>query len=242
MKRRGIWPVLLLVAVGGAIAREAPPEVEQVIAEARAAYDRVDDYTCILHRREQVNGKLKEQSDVIFKYMKPSRYYMKWPQEAVETIYAEGRYDNRMVIHGGWLFKFLSVAVDPAMALKSNRHTLLEADIGHILKVIEDNYRMAKVNGDARIVYKGLDSLDGREVLVFSGQFPPDEGYYGHRVRVDIDRENHLPIRITVHGWKNELLEMYHYVDLALNVGLTEEDFDVENGSYLFKFGDKVEP
>jgi hypothetical protein len=50
-----------------------------------------------------------------------------------------------------------------------------------------------------------------------------------------------LPIRITVHGWEDELLEMYHYTELALNVGLTEEDFDVDNDSYLFKFGTRAE-
>jgi hypothetical protein len=242
MKHRVIWPLLLLLVVSADAAEKLQPRVEQVISKARAAYDQMDDYTCILHRRELVNEKLKEQDDVIFKYKKPSRFYMKWPKDSIEAIYAEGLYDNRMVIHGGWLFKFLSVAVDPEMALKTNRHTLLEADIGHILKVIESNTRLAKTNGDASIRFEGVEYLDGREVDVFSGLFPPGKGYYGHRVRVDIDREHHLPIRITVHGWKNELLEMYHYASLALNVGLTEEDFDVANDTYLFKLGGGGKP
>jgi hypothetical protein len=241
VRRQALGVILLLVVSAGA-AGEWPPRVEQVIAEARAAYEQLDDYTCTLHKRERVKDKLKEQRDVIFKYKKPSRFYMKWAKDSVEAIYAEGLYDNRMVIHGGWLFKFLSVAVDPAMALKTNRHTLLEADIGHILKVIENNYHLAKRNGDASITFEGVEDLDGREVEVFSGLFPPGKGYYGHRVRVDIDREYRLPIRITVHGWKDELLEMYHYTDLALNVGLTEADFDVANNTYLFRLGSKVEP
>jgi outer membrane lipoprotein-sorting protein len=218
-------------------AAEVSPKIQQVITKARAAYAQINDYTCILHKQERVNGKLKEKSEVIFKYKKPSRYYMKWPQDSIEAIYAEGRYDNRMVIHGGWLLKFLSVAVDPAIALESNRHTLLEADIGQILKVVESNYRLARTHKNAQITFKGIAHLEGREVMVFNGLFPPDEGFYGHRIRVDIDRENHLPIRITVHGWEDELLERYHYTDLALNVGLTEEDFDINNSSYLFKFG-----
>lgn len=241
MKRWGVLSVLVLAVSGAGAADDSLPSVEQVIAEARTAYAQVEDYTCILHRRERVNGKLKAQSDVVFKYKKPSRFYMKWPQDTIEAIYAQGRYDNRMVIHGGWLFKFLSVAVDPALALKSNRHTLLEADIGHILTVLESNYRLAQAKGNARIVFEGMEHLDGREVLVFSGLFPPDEGYYGHRVRIDVDRDNRLPIRITVHGWEDELLEMYHFTELALNVGLTEEDFDVDNDTYLFKFGARVE-
>ncbi|MET0064702.1 MAG: DUF1571 domain-containing protein, partial [Candidatus Thiodiazotropha endolucinida] len=102
-----VFATLLLLVVWAATAEESPPKVEQVIAEAQAAYNSLQDYTCILHRREWVNDKLKEQSDVIFKYKKPSRFYMKWPEESFEASYAEGLYDNRMVIHGGWLFKFL---------------------------------------------------------------------------------------------------------------------------------------
>lgn len=233
---RLIWLWVMLLVTTQAVAIEAP-SVETAIANAQAAYAKVDDYTCILKRRERVDGKLKEKGDVLFKYKKPSRYYMKWVDDSIEAIYAQGKYDNRMVIHGGLLLKFISIAVDPTMALKTNRHTLLEADIGHILEVMKSNYRMAKLNGDAQITFEKRAVLDGREIMVFGAVFPPGKGYYGHRVTIDIDRELHLPIRITVLGWQEELLEMYHYSSLKLNVGLTEEEFDMNNSSYLFRLG-----
>ncbi len=241
MRRYLLGMILISTVMAGEAAEQVSPNVEQTIRDARAAYEQIEDYTCTLHRRERFGGKLEEKGDVIFKYMKPRRFYMKWPKESIEAIYAEGSYDDRMVIHGGWLFKYLSVAVDPALALKSNRHTLLEADIGHILDVLESNYRLARMNGDARIAFEGREFLDGREVLIFHGLFPPGKGYYGHRVRVDIDREYRLPVRITVHGWANELLEMYHYTDMTLNAGLTKRDFDVSNDAYLFRLGSRVE-
>ncbi len=209
--------------------------IAAVLRECDAAFSRVNDYSCILHRKDVVNGTLKEHSDVLFQYKKPSRFYMKWLKYKLEAIYAEGKYDNKMVIHGGLLFKFLSIAVDPEKARKYSRHTLPEADIGHILELIETNYRKAEADKDASMVFEQDEMLDQRTTWLFKAVFPADRDYYGHIIHINIDKELHLPIKIKVQGWKDELLEEYYYEDLKVNVGLTEEDFDVNNKKYKFK-------
>ena len=212
-------------------------DIGALLERCNAAYAKVNDYTCMLQRKDLVNGALKEHTTVLFKYKKPSRFYMKWEQDKIEAIYAEGKYNNKMVIHGGLLFKFLSVAVKPDAALKYNRHTIKEADIGHILNMLGDNYQQAKDDKEASIVLEEKGKLDARPIWRFKAVFPKNRNYYGHRVFVDIDRELFLPIRIEVYGWQGELLELYYYEDLKLNVGLREDDFDVGNKKYLFKMG-----
>lgn len=212
-------------------------DLDEVLRKCHASYARVNDYTCLLHRRDVVNGVLKEHTTVHFKFKKPSRYYMMWPKDRIEAIYAEGRYKNRMVIHGGLLFKFVSVAVDPETALKYNRHTIREADIGRILTIVETNYRKATANADAAIALEGEERLDGRRTWLFKAVFPPGRDYYGHTIFINIDKELYLPIKIKVFGWDQELLEEYYYEGLKLNVGLKEEDFDIDNSKYSFKLG-----
>lgn len=65
--------------------------------------------------------------------------------------------------------------------------------------------------------------------------FPPDQGYYGHVILVNMDQTNCLPERIRVYGWKKELLEGYEYSDLRLNVGLTDRGFDRDSSEYGFR-------
>ncbi len=203
-----------------------------------ASYEKLKDYTALLHRKELLrDGTLKEHSAVIFRFKKPSRYYMKWKDGEIEAIYADGKYNNKMVIHGGLLFKFISIAVKPEAALKYNRHTIIEADIGHILKIFETNYEMARTDKDAAIAFEKEELLDSRSTWRFKAVFPAGKDYYGHVIYINIDKDLHLPLKIIVHGWNMELIEQYYYEDLKIDVGLTEEDFDVTNKKYLFRLG-----
>ncbi len=214
-----------------------PVSVEEILEKSYAGYAKVNDYTCLLHRKELVKGVLKEHTTVFFKFKSPSRFYMKWPKGEIEAIYSEGKYNNKMVIHGGFPFKFISIVVKPEAALKYNRHTIKEADIGHILNIIETNYRKAKTDTEAKIVLESEEMLDNKNTWRFKAVFPAGSDYYGHVIFVHIDKKLYLPVKITVYGWNMELLEEYYYEDLKVNVGLKEEDFDVNNKKYLFTFG-----
>lgn len=211
--------------------------IGEILRKSRESYDGIQDYTCMLHRKDLVGDRLKEHTTVLFKFKKPARYYMHWPGQKIEAIYAAGRYDNKMVIHGGLLYNFVSIAVAPEAALRYNRHTLLEADIGHIIDIMEKNYQMAVADPDALIRFDGEEQLGGRKTWRIKAEFPPNRGYYGHDILLHLDQEHHLPIKITVHGWQQELLEAYYYENLRINTGLGEEDFDVNNASYAFTIG-----
>lgn len=232
----GLVAVVMLITPGRVFAGESV-SVADMLQRSIAAYARVNDYTCLLHRRDRVKNSLKEHTTVLFKYKKPARFYMKWEKDEIEAIYAEGKYDNKMVIHGGLLFKYVSVAVDPDRALQYNRHTIRDSDIGHVLDLVQTNYLKSKSDRDAKIAFDRDEMLDGRNTRRFKAVFPEGRGYYGHKIFIHFDKELHLPIKISVYGWRGELLEEYYYENLKLNVGLTEDDFDVNNAKYLFKLG-----
>ena len=225
-------PCFATAAPAGAL-----PTTAEVVDRAVAAYAKVNDYSCMLARRELLDGKVKEHTTVVFKFKRPARHYMRWPGDWIEAIYAEGKYDGKMVIHGGHLFDFVRISVDPKEALKYNRHTIKEAGIGHVLDLMMQNYRQTLTNRDASIVVEGEGVVDGRPTWHLRGEFPAGRGYYGHRVFVDVDQESALPVKIEVYGWNDEFLEMYTYTKLKLNIGFTEEDFDVNNPNYKFGAG-----
>lgn len=214
-----------LPGLGWAAAAVSPGEV---LEKAVAAFAKVNDYACILHRKERFNGTVKEQESIRFKFRKPGSYSMRWNGDMVErAVYVEGQNDNKMMIRATGIFNFIRLGVDPAMALKYGRHTIMDADIGHILNLFEQNYRKARSDRDAQVAYDGEEALDGRPTWRFKALLPEGRGYYGHRILVHIDQGLLLPVRIEVYGWQDEFLEMYAYSKLAVNVGLSADDFDI---------------
>ena len=226
-------PFLFLIAAAAQAA--PPPGMAEVLEQASAAYAKVADYSCQMTRKDRLSDdSVKEHSTVVFKYMRPDRYYMRWPNDLIELIYAGSKYDNKMLIHGGKIFDFLSLRVEPEAALKYNRHTIKDAGIGFMLDLVIKNYRQAQKDQDATLIFEREDEVDRRPTWRFKGVFPAGRDYYAHTVYLDIDQKNVLPVRIEAYGWSDEFLEMYSYTHLKLNVGLSEKDFDVKNSAYRF--------
>ena len=61
-----------------------------------------------------------------------------------------------------------------------------------------------------------------------------------HKVKLYIDKELNLPIRFEAYDWPARpgheplLMEEYTYMNLRLNVGLKERDFDPNNAQYSY--------
>lgn len=51
--------------------------------------------------------------------------------------------------------------------------------------------------------------------------------YYGGRIEILFDKENRLPISVTVWDWEGNLYETFAYTGLRLNVGLDDRDFAI---------------
>lgn len=213
--------------------------IDEILQKCVESYSKIQDYTCVLYRKELVKNNYREQKNIILKFKKPLQLYFKWTEgsgEGTEVIFVKDKYNNKLVAHPGGFFKFFKVYLDPKgnMAMKNNRHYIYESHIGNIVDMIQENYNKAKTNNEGDITYKGEEVLDDIKTYVFQVVFPENKGYYGHIILINIDKENHLPVKLEVYGWANELFELYYFSQLKINTGLTDMDFDIKNPNYEF--------
>lgn len=211
----------------------------QIISDAIRSYDQVTDYTCLFYKKELVKDKYVEQKNIIVKHRKPSSFYLKWTEgdeKGTEVIYVEGRNNNKLTAHKGGLLKWLTVNLDPggSVAMKDNRHTVLDAHIGKIIDICDKNHKLARQLGVGTFERCGEKMIGGRAVTCIKATFPDDRRFYGGVNYIYSDKEYKFPVAVEIYGWNNELLEKYEYTRIKLNVGLTDKDFDPKNKEYEF--------
>jgi hypothetical protein len=223
--------------------RLGPLELEfaQRLAEAQKAYTQVNDYVSTLVVQERIEGEMRPREVGVIKFKKPFCVYIKWyegPQAGTQGLYVAGQNNGKVIARKGGLLGLATFRLNPTsrLALSDNRHPITEAGIGFILDLLESNRKRAMAEGCAH-----ARRLDGRTAIQPPGQryellVEADEksGYYCHRAIVTVDPKNHLVIAVQIFDWKNQMVEDYRFLNLRLNVGLTERDFDPKNPEYNF--------
>ena len=69
----------------------------------------------------------------------------------------------------------------------------------------------------------------------------PRRNFLFHLARIFVDKDFNLPIRYESYDWPREpggppeLMEEYTYLNLKLNNGFTDADFDIKNPNYKFR-------
>ncbi len=238
--------------------------LKSVIQEAQRRYqtftDQVADCTCTLVKREQINGQLLgyEYAEVKIRHRQihggqvvvPFSVYMKFLAPADlqgrEVLYVEGRNDGKLIVRrGGTRFAYVTTAVDPAgeLALERNRYPITHIGIQSMLEELLVVGQEELQNPPEELLCRQIHGvkLDGRLCRVIQFTHPVRrEQYRYHVARIYVDEELDLPIRHESYDWPDEaggkpkLLEEYSYLNLKLNVGLTDWDFDHRNDEYDF--------
>lgn len=223
----------------------APTPIEQasrLITEARQSYQGVQDYTCTFIKQERIGQELRPQNVMLMKVRsQPFSVYFRWAApkslEGQEACYVAGRNNNQMRAHPigilgvvGW------VSVDPhdSRAMKDNRHPITDAGIGHLIERIGSGWETDKGISQAQLqigdyVYNNRPCT--RVEVSHPGSQPGS--FYAYRCVVYWDKQTHLPIRYEAYDWprqggdpNGDLLENYNYVNLRLNVGLSDAVFN----------------
>jgi hypothetical protein len=187
--------------------------------------------------KELVDGDLKEQNNIIFKFRKPQSYYLKWTegsQEGMECIFSKGKYNDKDVVHLAGILKFITLRLDPegSLAKRGRRHSIIEADIGYIIRTIRTNYEKAKIAHEGVFSITAGDSTMSFGILVITAEFPEGKDYYSQRIIIQHDTVLGIPVKFSVIGWEGELIEEYSFSNIVMNSGLTDKDFDIDNPSY----------
>jgi uncharacterized protein DUF1571 len=219
----------------------------------------IKDYTCTLVRRERLAGKL---SDHVHTHVKlrhqqvrdgvvvvPFSVYMRFLSpanvEGREVLYVQGRNKGNIIVRrGGQRFSFITVAVDPKseVVLRESRYPIEELGIRNLTERLIEVGKEDLKHDEIEVTYIEDTRVNGRVCTVIQITHPVRRDYFKYHVaRVFIDDELQVPIRYASYDWPEKeggvprRLEEYTYLDLELNVGLNDWDFDHRNQNYRFQ-------
>jgi hypothetical protein len=217
--------------------------------------DKVPDYSATLAKRERIGGKVMDYQYMFVKVRQhPFSVYLRFlgpaDMKGQEVVYVEGKNKGSMLAHGVGLegkFGTLPLKPDGAIAMRNQVYPLTELGILNLTKrLVEVGEHDAKFGECDVKFYEGAKIKDGhggsRVCTCIEVVHPvPRQNFRFHLARIFVDKELNLPIRYESFDWpktqggRPELLEEYTYLNLKLNNGFSDADFDVKNPAYNFR-------
>ncbi|MDR1958468.1 MAG: DUF1571 domain-containing protein [Planctomycetaceae bacterium] len=217
--------------------------------QERPNIERINDYTAILRKQENIGGRLQEGNIMEVKIRhRPFSVYLKFivpkNMNGQEVIYVEGQNNGKMWAHGVGIKKLAGTqSLDPAgtLAMSGNKYPLTMIGmlnlIDKLLEVGESDVRY----GECKVLYYENVKMGSRLCTCVEVTHPKKyKEFRFHIARIYVDNELNLPIRYESYDWpknsndKPELIEAYSYDNLRINVGLTDKDFSTSNKDYNF--------
>ena len=210
----------------------------------------IADYSATVVSRERSGGKLSDFESVFIKIRhRPfSIYaYVLTPDDhkGDEAIFVEGRNDGKLQGHTtGIMGKLVgTVSLDPAspLAMEGQHHPITElgtlAMCQRVIRFARSDLRYA----ESQVQFLSGATVNGRPCTCIEMIHPvPRTTFAFHVVRVFVDEQLKVPIRYEQYDWPKEpgaapvLVEEYTYLNLKLNNGFTDADFDPRNRRYGF--------
>ena len=219
--------------------------------------DNVDDYRGRLVKRERIGAALGNEVQMEFKIRtrreedgnvtRPLSAYLKFlePKSARgrEVIWTEGANDNKLIGHEGGMLNLMRVQLEPTgmLAMIDNKYPITEIGLTRLVeKLIEKGERDRQV-GPCEVQIIEDQRVGDRTCRLIQVTHPqPDPRFDFHIAQIFIDVERMIPLRYAAFMWPKApgdeppLEEEYTYLDVELNVGLTDTDFDPDNPTYKF--------
>lgn len=234
----------------GAVAAEHPVDAPlELLQQCRQRYGKVRDYTATIVRQELVGKTLLSEQTIEAKFRsEPFSVYYKWldPEAGKELIFCAGQNDDKVVSHTTGFAKALmglsKADPDSSAAMKGTRQSVREAGIGRLIERLITRLEFERQFDKTKIETKHM-KINGRPCYLVAAVHPEaDDGkFMYHTMKVYIDKAEMLPVRIEVYGYPEKpgtepgnLIEMYTYLDLKINPGLSDFDFSTRNPEYSF--------
>ncbi|NCA12070.1 DUF1571 domain-containing protein [bacterium] len=213
----------------------------------------IQDYSCTVVKRERIDGKLGEHEYMFAKIrQRPFSVYLLFlgpdSVKGQEVIYVDGRNDGNMLAHAGSGVRAMvgTVSLKPQsmLAMAGNRYPITELGVENLTKRLVEVAEHDKQFGECDVNFYPNAKVNGRICTCIQVTHPvPRRNFRFHLARVFIDDELTIPIRYEAYDWPQAqggqpvLMEEYTYMNVKLNNGFTDADFDPKNTSY--KFGAK---
>ena len=228
--------------------QDAIQRAKQMMADCRFRYDSVRDYTCTFYKRERIGGILSDTHVMLLKARtQPLSFYIKCvtPRKGREAIWIKGKNNGKVIAHDAGFVKVLAgtMYLDPkgGVAMEDNRHPITDAGLGNMIDTVRHRWEIELKPGETRVAFHPHMKVGDRPCTMIETTHPKQvSGFVFHRVRLFIDDQLGLPIRIEGYNWPShpgaepELMEEYTYAHLRINPGLVERDFDPGNPAYAY--------
>jgi outer membrane lipoprotein-sorting protein len=239
--------------VGSAAPEKAEHPLAPALVMARSAMANIEanvkDYTAELVKHERIGGKLQDQEYMHIKVRQQpfSVYlYFRGPErlKGQECIYIAGQNNGNMLAHGVGVKKLIGmVTLDPngALAMSGQRYPITEIGIGNLTRRLIEVAEKDSQYGECDVKFFKGAKINDRVCTCIQVTHPtPRKNFLFNVARVFVDDQLNIPIRYEAYEWPEtpggqpQLLESYTYLNVKLNVGLTDEDFSDKNPKYNF--------
>lgn len=212
--------------------------------------EKIQDYSATVVKRERIDGKLRDPETVFVKIRhKPFSVYMYFLHpdslKGQQAIYVQGANANKLMGHGNGVRKVFGwVPLDPTgpIAMQGNRYPITELGVLNLVRRLIEVGEKDLQYGECEVKFYPGAKINGRVVTCVAIVHPvPRRNFLYHMARVFVDDELNVPVRFEAYEWPEkpggppELLEEYTYLNLKLNNGFTDADFDVRNPNYGLK-------
>ncbi len=210
----------------------------------------VQDYSAVLVKRERINGELSEPEWMYVKvrhnpFSVYTRFLVPKKKEGQEAIYVSGQNSGKLVAHGVGIEKFVgTVQLLPTgdFAMRGNRYPITELGIRRLTERLIEVGENDSQYGECEVkVTKGAKIKDRTATVIQVIHPTPRREFLFHVARIYVDDKLNLPTRYEAYEWPQQpggkpvLVEEYTYLDLKLNNGFTDADFDHQNPDYDYR-------
>jgi hypothetical protein len=227
------------------------PALEMAYKTKQNIIANVKDYSATVVKHERIDGKLGDPEYALIKVrQQPFSVYMYFmaPNNLAgqECMYVDGANGGNMYAHaapGTLRGKFGTVSLAPtsAMAMKDQRYPITEIGVANLTKRLIEVGEHDKQYGECDVKFFQGAKVNGRVCTMIQVTHPvPRRNFLFNVARIYLDDQLQLPIRYEAYEWPEKageapvLLEEYTYMNLQVNQGFTDADFDVHNPNYKF--------
>ena len=205
----------------------------RVLDEMERVYAQVDQYTATFLLQERIDGELDAAQSVALKFKKPFKVSMRWLDGSNKgrlALYPFGSSGEKLLVRVPTFVGSVTLTLDPggSLAMRRRRHPITDVGMGRLLDFYKESVRRDPHLGEFSVEDRGEQTTFDRPTQRYflGSRSKHTRGYDGMSAVIDVDREHRLPIYTEIFDGNNQLVERYGYLDLRLNPGLTDADFD----------------
>lgn len=229
---------------------------KRALAHSKENYS---DYTATLIKRERVDGTIGEAEAMFVKIRNrkiengelkvPMSVYLTFLTPAScrgrEVIWVENQNNGYLIAHEGGvkgrLLPTVNLSPTGLLAMRGQRYPMTDIGLENLIVKLIERGETALRYPDVKAEFRTNARIKDRACTVLQVTQPqqrPDLDFY--LAQIFIDDQLQIPVRYVAFDWpdsaeaKPKVIEEYTYLDVKVNVGLTDADFDPQNPAYNF--------